>query len=629
MNRRNLFIILGAVALALIVGLIWFWFFTRTPSPGPSSGSFGTGGNRTGTSTTATGGGNVGSPVQGGRGGNTTNTNIAVPIPGGGVGTTLPGGGGTGGGGTTPVDTVPGVDWLGPTTGGGGPITSFVPATINQLNSGGVGGTPGLLGGAGGTGEGGTGGTDYGLTGILGAGAGCAAYAAFQAAGAGTAAGQAATGVIPIVGSYVLVYDFFSNSKQASNQFKDLGDCLARTIGKAVIQQMTNSIVNWINSGFNGQPSFVTNYQNFFTNVGDQAAGEFIRGTALSFLCSPFRNQIRIAIAQSYARRNAAASCSLSSVVNNINNFMNGSWNGWAGMLEFTTVPINNPFGAFAYAESRLIATQQAALSNANRNVSPGGFIGVYKCDPPGTTDLSKCRISTPSAVVESTLNETLKQPFLANQLAKSFEEIITALLNQLVTRTLYEGLSTLSGQQGYSAGYLTPAEQQAQQNAQALMVELQGLVTVSQQYGAVWQGAISDIQNTQRRIQSVVNCWEIASSSPALEDAKRAQAQSNAMAQTSLLHSYDPQIATYNERITRANESIAKLQEIQTDLVSASSVGDINKAKQAYQQAAASGAIITAAEVTSAQQDRTALQSTLQTRNQQADNDLAQCNAY
>ena len=58
-------------------------------------------------------------------------------------------------------------------------------------------------------------------------------------------------------------------------------DCMARTVAKVAIQQMTVSIVNWINSGFNGKPSFVQNYQQFFNNVADQAAGEFIRGSSL------------------------------------------------------------------------------------------------------------------------------------------------------------------------------------------------------------------------------------------------------------------------------------------------------------------------------------------------------------
>src|SRR3989344_1557050 len=81
------------------------------------------------------------------------------------------------------------------------------------------------------------------------------------------------------------------------------------------------------------KPSF----NKFFNNVGDQAAGEFIRGTGLAFLCSPFQMQIRIAVAQSYARR-GAASCTLTGVIKNINSFMNGNFSqgGWGGLLQFT-----------------------------------------------------------------------------------------------------------------------------------------------------------------------------------------------------------------------------------------------------------------------------------------------------
>jgi hypothetical protein len=83
-------------------------------------------------------------------------------------------------------------------------------------------------------------------------------------------------------------------------------DCLVKSIAQAAVDQITRSVVNWINSGFNGQPSFVQNFNQYFANVADQAAGEFIKGSALSFLCSPFASQIKIAIAQSYANRNTA-----------------------------------------------------------------------------------------------------------------------------------------------------------------------------------------------------------------------------------------------------------------------------------------------------------------------------------
>jgi hypothetical protein len=125
-----------------------------------------------------------------------------------------------------------------------------------------------------------------------------------------------------------------------------------------------------------------------------------------------------------------------------------------------------------------------------------------------------------------------------------------------------------------------------------------------------------------------VVNCWEIASST--IESSPKSEtARVNAENTRTLLHSFDPQIATYNNNITKANQSIAKLEELQTALISASSASDINQAKAAYDQALATGVIISPAEVTSAQQDRASLQASLAIRNQQTAAALQTCNAF
>src|SRR3989344_1283862 len=115
--------------------------------------------------------------------------------------------------------------------------------------------------------------------------------------------------------------------------------CLARAVARAMLQQITISTVNWINSGFSGSPSFISNYQQFFTNVADQAAGSFIQGSDLAFLCSPFRLQVRIAVAQAYLRY--APSCTLTDVTSNIQGFMNDfTQGGWPAYLSFTTAPM-------------------------------------------------------------------------------------------------------------------------------------------------------------------------------------------------------------------------------------------------------------------------------------------------
>ena len=610
MNKRIILIIIGAVALAVLVGLVWFWFF-RGGAPAPATGgSFGTGATKeTSTTGTTSNQNNIASGVlQNGQGGSASSQTISVSGGGSGPGPTIqpnPG-----------VAVVPGVEWLGGSGGsGGGATTNFVPKTINQLNDGSVGGSPGLIGSFGGDDSGG--GNGLGLAGLLGAGAGCALLPVFEGIGLGEAATK---GAGALAGGFVLTYDFNVYSKQAAKGGfgEGLADCLARTIGKAVIAQMTNSIVNWINSGFNGKPSFVTNFERFFTNVGDQAAGEFIRGSALSFLCSPFKLQIRVAIAQSYARRNNAASCTLTGAIKNINSFMNGNFSqgGWGGLIQFTTVPTNNPYGAYAYAQVGLAGAQQNAINSANRNITPGGFISLQKCTNDPYTGVKDCKVVTPGAVIEDSLKTTLQQPFLANQLAQSFDQIVSALLNQLVTKTLYSGLSNLSGTSGYAANYLTPEQQRAQAGAQTLLTDMQGRLQVAQQYGSVMQGSIQDIQNAQQQLQTLVDCW--------ISKEKTSQASTTEMA----IYSYNAIIDGYNNNITRANAAIALLQEFQTRIINITSPADVAVVRADYDRAIVSGALISSVDVTNAQQDRVTLQASLQTRNQTTQTELDQCNA-
>lgn len=628
MNRRIILIILGGLLFALLLALVWFWFFRGSGAPAaPPTGSFGSGQDRgTGTGTTNFGQNNGASQVpsdgnNASTGGTVTNggtTNVDLGTVG-----TVPG-----------VAQVPGVQWLGGSGGiGGGPITTFTPSAINQLNDGTVGGSPAIIGGFGNSGDG-SGGLGLGGA-LLGAGI----------AGAVSCSGFLASGIAGTVTSASIVAVQVNNPTSNSKQVLD---CFTRVIAKVALQQMTASIVNWINSGFNGKPSFVRNYQNFFTNIADQAAGEFIRGTSLSFLCSPFQAQIKIAIAQSYARRNSGASCTLSGVIKNVNSFMNGNFaqGGWGGLLQFTTIPTNNPYGAYAYAQIGLVNAQQQALNNASRNLSPGGFIALQKetdCQTvgikTGTGDISgarkvncKTETSTPGTIIEESLASTLqvsKDTLVQAGVSGSFDAIISALITQLMTKTLYSGLSSLSGTQGYASDYLTPEQQQAQADAQALLTDMQGKVQFAQQYGQAQQGSISDIQAVQQNLQTLANCWEVASSSPDLATGKQQQAKANAQTVLGIIASYNTQVAALNDNITRANVGIAKLQDLQTAAIGVTSAADVAAVKAAYQSALASGTLITQADVTQAQQDRASLQASLATRNAQTQTELNQCYAF
>ena len=54
-------------------------------------------------------------------------------------------------------------------------------------------------------------------------------------------------------------------------------DALAYAIAGTVLKSITNSIVKWIKSGFQGQPGFIQDPEAFFADAADQATGRFMK----------------------------------------------------------------------------------------------------------------------------------------------------------------------------------------------------------------------------------------------------------------------------------------------------------------------------------------------------------------
>lgn len=578
--------------------------------------------------------------------------------------------------------TVPDVSWFyGSTTLGinGGtraPGTVFNPKAINQINSSNPSG--GVMPNIGGGNLNGGGGSGIGLGGLL--------------IGAGIAGGLACSGLIPLllttlgietaqstpVTASAIALDAnplfvkvsapstdlilgsisLSASKQTAtqntNQTKDFFSCVARTIARAAIQAITVSVVNWINSGFKGSPSFVTNPTAFFANVADQAAGQFIRGSALSFLCSPFSLQVRVAIAQSYANR-YAQSCSLTKVVNNVKGFMNGNFaaGGWPGLISFTSSPTNNPYGAYMYGQAGLQSSIDLALRTQQGDLLLGrGFLSFKSeanCGAPSETQsTAPGKISkpvpysggtplyvtcdqitqTPGSVIAGAVDKTLGVGQDSLNLAKSFDEIISALIQQLMVQALQGGLLGLSGQNGYQSNYLTPDQQQAQAAAAALLTTMQADSSVAQTYGGVEQGSIGDVQNTQAQLNNLANCWAGYASSTLPAD-KMAIAAANASSTYAQVTALNTQVDALNGEITRANTAIATLEQLMSRALSAASTAETTSISTAYNAAKSSGQILSQADVVTAQQNRTTLQAQLGAINQQTGTKLTQCYAF
>lgn len=167
-------------------------------------------------------------------------------------------------------------------------------------------------------------------------------------------------------------------------------DGLGMLVAKQIIRQITSSLVTWINSGFEGSPSFMQNPGAFFLDVADQITGDFLakKGGPLTDLCSPFSIDIRLALAFKY-RPNVQKrySCTLGTIIKNsqtaiagasINGFTAGDFKqgGMPAFISLSTEPQNNAYGAYLSAESELSIRVANASIEKDKELGAGrGFL--------------------------------------------------------------------------------------------------------------------------------------------------------------------------------------------------------------------------------------------------------------
>lgn len=239
-------------------------------------------------------------------------------------------------------------------------------------------------------------------------------------------------------------------------------DGIAIQVAKHVIERMVDSTVDWINNGFDGNPAYVTDPQQYFADIADGVAGEFIGGedSKLKFLCSPFKAQVKIALHKSYTQT-APYQCRLTGVIANIDNFYNDfSQGGWEGWFAMTQDNANNPYGSYIEAKIDLDSQIASALKiKENQLAWSGGFLSREKCDAmtvPASISKSgveECvdatgkpvakKIITPGRTIASGLEEVLGTNVRQLELADEFDELIGALMGQLLQKTIFsaEGL--------------------------------------------------------------------------------------------------------------------------------------------------------------------------------------------
>ncbi len=242
-------------------------------------------------------------------------------------------------------------------------------------------------------------------------------------------------------------------------------DSVLIVVAKIALEKITDSTVAWINNGFDGNPAYLRNPKQYFTGLADGIVGSFIAGTDLDFLCSPFKDLIKVSLVASSYSQETPFQCTLSEVVGNIDSFYDDfSQGGWDAWFSMTQTPTNNPYGAYLEAKIELDGRLSEALGLKKDELAQGkGLLSYKTCSgdklPPEYSGpefndgcLGEWETGTPGTFLESQMTNVLGTGVRQLELADEFDEIVGALVQQLLTKTIF-GIKGLFGSEKVSGG--------------------------------------------------------------------------------------------------------------------------------------------------------------------------------
>lgn len=440
---------------------------------------------------------------------------------------------------------------------------------------------------------------------------------------------------------------------------KQLLNPLFYLASQAVLQSIVKSTVNWINSGFQGSPAFVTNLDATLQSVGDTYATGFINQLASNAaIQSPFQDILSQAVRANYFISTARDGFflqnpyTLNQVSSNDAAFLRGDFTkgGWDAWIAAIRTPSNNPFGAQLLQEGALGSIVNNAIQNKKIELGWGngflGFRGSSNCSQSavveGNTSSSEtlqgpialgggrstvtgtvtgaspsvslnntdCSlfngIKTPGTFIMSALDKTGLVGIDSLVNAKEFDEIVNALLSQLLNQVLSGGGGLTGVSQPNASGRSFLDQTSSSPGASA------GL-TVADTLRQLIDSQATQITQYQGNWQTILT---------AANNAKSALSTSSCVpnAQDLITTTVQPVITQATTAISNASASLAKIQtiigEIPTINTSTAQVTAASaQANTDYQNLLASPSTPSASDVTYAQQQAQATNGTLYTQ--------------
>ncbi len=199
----------------------------------------------------------------------------------------------------------------------------------------------------------------------------------------------------------------------ASKKREECLNGIAVTLAKNQLTSMTKATMNWVNTGFNGNPMYVRDVNSFMGSIEDE-----ILKSQLALFKNPGTSITDYPYGRGFAKMAINARSLKKDVMGGLKSdmtsylvpgatpetfakdFSQGGWNGWLAM---TQIDRNNPFGFTIRATEDLVEKQAKQVQTTKEELTQGGgYLSQKKCveyEKPATTPLP----TTPTINIELT----------------------------------------------------------------------------------------------------------------------------------------------------------------------------------------------------------------------------------
>jgi len=228
-------------------------------------------------------------------------------------------------------------------------------------------------------------------------------------------------------------------------------DSIAYCVGNALIQYIGNSTIAWINGGFNGNPAFVNNPQQFFQDVADQQASTFVNqlGRGLSGIAPPLVNSVTNNLVGNYNSNFFGSQPTQWSAAqtSNYNSFISGNPNAF-NLNSFYSVSQNPNLNYVGANYQTQLALQQKLAQQQNLQQQQlqwnQGYNSVKTCKT-NADGTQTCNTTVPGTNINQTAQANMNLAGLRAAASQKFDQVITVLVNELI-KTALNKVFTQSG---------------------------------------------------------------------------------------------------------------------------------------------------------------------------------------